>query len=182
MTAAVSPWKRAKGWPGWVLLFVALVALFAIGGTRDSGPRSPEERVEAIAKRLACPVCDGESVFESRNNASAAIRDQIKSDVDDGALSDDEIVAGIERSYGASVLLVPQATGVEALAWALPVAALVCAIAGLVVAFRRWKVPSLAHATDADRAIVAAALAAERDAADHPSGPDAEERRDDDDA
>ncbi len=157
-----STWKRAKGWPGWALVFVALVALLAVGATRDSGPRSPEERVEEISKRLACPVCDGESVFESRNNASAAIRDQITADVDGGTLSDDEIVAAIERSYGASVLLVPQATGVEALAWALPVAALVCAVAGLVVVFRRWKLQALVHATDADRAIVEAALAAER--------------------
>ncbi len=158
-----SAWKRAKGWPGWALLFVAFVALIAVGASRDSGPRSPEERVEALSKRLACPVCDGESVFESRNNASAAIRDQVKADVDAGALSDDEIVASIERSYGASVLLVPQSSGIEALAWALPVAAFVCALAGLVVVFRRWRAQSLVHATDADRALVEAALAAARD-------------------
>lgn len=158
--SASSTWKRAKGWPGWVLLAIALVGLLAVGATRDAGARTPEERVEEISKRLACPVCDGESVFESRNNASAAIRDQIKADVDAGTLSDDDIVASIERVYGASVLLVPRASGLEALAWALPVAALVCALAGLAVTFRRWRLQAAAaHATEADRALVADELA-----------------------
>jgi cytochrome c-type biogenesis protein CcmH len=54
------------------------VALLAVGATRDGGPSTPEERVEAISRRLACPICDGESVFESRNNASASIRQEIR--------------------------------------------------------------------------------------------------------
>ena len=154
-------WKRLKSWPGWALLAIVLVALLAFGAGRDGGPQTPEERVEEISKRLACPVCDGESVFESRNNASAAIRDQIRTDVDAGQLSDDDIVASIERVYGARVLLVPKATGIDALVWALPVAALVCAIAGLVVVFRRWRREAAVTATDADRALVEAALAHE---------------------
>jgi cytochrome c-type biogenesis protein CcmH len=57
------------------------------------------------------------------------------------------------------VLLVPRSTGIDALVWALPVAALVCAVVGLGAAFRRWKAAADTIPDDADRRLVAAALA-----------------------
>ena len=156
---AVAGWKRVKGWQGWLLLAVVVAVLMTVGVTQHSAPRTPEERVEAISKRLACPICDGESVFESRNNASASIRTEIKSQVSAGERSDDEVVTFIEQRYGARVLLVPKATGIDILVWALPVVALVCALAGLLFVFRRWSQSTFAAPTDDDRALVAAALA-----------------------
>ena len=160
---APSAWRRAKRWPGWLVLGVVVIGLLAIGVARDSGPRTSEERVEDIAKRLACPICDGESVFESRNNASAAIRNDIKADVSAGLLDDDQILTSIEERYGEKVRLLPKATGVDSLVWILPVAAFVCAFAGLVFAFRRWKRAADTVPTDDDRLLVEAAL---RDAPD----------------
>ena len=66
--------RRVKRWPGWVSLLFVVVGLVAFGATRDTGPRTPDERIESISKRLACPVCQGESVYESRNPASIQIR------------------------------------------------------------------------------------------------------------
>ena len=151
-------WKQLKRWPGWVVLGVVAVALLAFGSVRENGPRTSEERVEEISKQLACPICDGESVFESRNTASVAIRVQIKADVSAGAMSDDDIISKVAQVYGARVLLVPQSTGIDALVWALPVAALVCAVAGLIVVFRRWKRAADTVPTADDRALVEAAL------------------------
>jgi cytochrome c-type biogenesis protein CcmH/NrfF len=51
--------------------------------------------------------------------------------------------------------LIPRSTGLDALVWALPVAVAVAAIAGLTMAFRRWRSQSLLVATDDDEAIVA---------------------------
>ena len=153
-------WPRAKRWPGWLVLGAAVIALLAVGATRDHGPRTNEERVESISRRLACPICDGESVFESRNNASAAIRTEIEAQVSAGLRSDDEIISFIDQRYPANVLLVPRASGIDALVWALPVVAFVCAVAGLVVAFRRWKRAADTLPTDEDRQIVDAALRA----------------------
>ena len=62
-----------KRWPGWVLLVMVVAGFLGVGATRSSGPLTPEERVQEITKRLACPVCDGESVYESANAASAEI-------------------------------------------------------------------------------------------------------------
>lgn len=152
-----------KRWPGWLLLGLVVVGLLAVGATADSGPRTPEERVEEISKRIACPVCDGESVFDSRNNASAAIRTEITRQVAANVLTDDEIITSIEQNYGGQVLLVPRATGLDALVWVLPVFVMVCAVVGLILTFRRWKRESaeLGEPDDDDRALVAEALARE---------------------
>ena len=114
---------------------------------------------------MACPICDGESVFESRNTASVNIRNRIDTLVDAGQASDDEIIAEIEASFGGQVLLVPRATGLDALVWALPVAALICAVAGLTITFRRWRRERAAveDPTAEDRELVATALAADGD-------------------
>jgi cytochrome c-type biogenesis protein CcmH len=155
--------RSLKAWPSWVLLVFVVGGLLAIGAGRDAGPRSPKERVEDISRRLACPICDGESVFESRNPDSQAIRIEIARQVETGTVSDDQIINFIEQRFGSKVLLVPRATGIDALVWALPVAALVCAVVGLAVAFRRWKAAADTVPDDADRALVAAALAEENE-------------------
>jgi cytochrome c-type biogenesis protein CcmH len=158
--------QRFKRWPGWVLLVFVVVGFLAVGAGRANGPSTPAERAEAIEKRVACPVCDGESVFESRNTASENIRNTIGGLVDAGELDDDEIVAVIESRFGGQILLVPRASGFDALVWALPVAALICALAGLAFTFRRWRREAAAEVdpTDDDRALVAAALASEDEA------------------
>ena len=155
--------KALKKWPAWVLLVFVVVAFLAVGATRDDGPSTPQERSDAIAQRVACPVCDGESVFESRNTASVNIRNRITELVNGGQASDDEIIADIEASFGGRILLVPKATGFDALVWALPVAALICAVAALAVTFRRWRrdAAGASDPTVEDRAMVAAALADE---------------------
>jgi cytochrome c-type biogenesis protein CcmH len=156
--------RRVKRWPGWVALVVVVVCGLAVGITRASGPQTPDDRIDAITERLACPICDGESVFESRNNASQDIRNAVAELVRANELGDAEIIGVIETRYGASVLLVPRATGFDALIWVLPALAFVGGVAALAVAFRRWRVQaeSVPDPTDDDRAVVAAALDRDR--------------------
>ena len=159
-------WQRMKRWPGWLILGVVVVGLFVVGVGVDSSPRTEQERAQEISKRLACPICDGESVFESRNNASESIRNEIAAQVAAGERTDDEIISYfVQRD--SKLLLVPQATGFDALVWMLPVFAFVCAIAGLAVAFRRWKRVADTTPSADDRELVAAALLT-----DHELGPD----------
>ena len=153
--------RRLKGWPGWVVLAFVVVGFLAVGTTRDTGPRTPDERIEAISKRLACPVCQGESVYESRNPASNQIREAIRQGVDEGGLTDEQIIQRIASAYDGEELLVPTASGVDALAWALPATAFVLGATGLVLAFRRWRraAEMLGDATPADYELVAVAMA-----------------------
>jgi cytochrome c-type biogenesis protein CcmH len=154
---------RLKRWPGWLLLVFVLVGFLTVGATRSSGPQSQEDRIDAISRRVACPICDGESVFESQNNASVAIRNQVGELVAQNELNDEQVIAFIESRYGAQVLLVPRATGFDALVWVLPAVAFVTGVAGLVVVFRRWQreAGAMRDPTDDDRALVEAALALE---------------------
>ena len=101
-------------------------------------------------------------MFESQNNASEALRNQIGQLVADNSLDDAEIIAFIETRYGADVLLVPKASGFDALVWVLPAVAFVCGLAALVVVFRRWKreAGEMRDPTEEDRALVDAAMKA----------------------
>ncbi len=150
--------KKLKRWPTWFVMLFCVVALMLIGTQRDSGPSTPQERIESIAQRLACPTCDGESVYESRGAASQAIRKEIARQVADGQLTDSQIVKAIDDSYTADLKLVPSGTGFDALIWILPIVLLVVAIASLVVVFKRWKAQGSLTATDADRDLVESAL------------------------
>jgi cytochrome c-type biogenesis protein CcmH len=159
------PWNdRIKGWFGWMVMVVALVAVVTVAASRDRGPQTQQDRIETISARLACPTCDGESVAASRAPAAVAIRNEIARQVVAAQRTDDEIVAEIERSFGGRVLLVPRATGLDALVWVLPVTVGVLAVASLAVAFRRWRrdAESLGAPTEDDRALVAEAISRER--------------------
>lgn len=153
--------RRVKGWPTWLLLVFTAVFLLAVGTQRDSGPATPQERVEAVSRQLACPTCDGESVSESRGTASQAIRQEVARLVADGQLTDSEIVRTIDSNYSEDLRLVPGSTGLESLIWALPVAVAITSILGLVLAFRRWKSVEERSVDDDDRELVARALAAQ---------------------
>jgi len=166
---SVREWNKAvKHWPGWVALVFVVTGFLAVGAFRSTGPETPADRVDAIASRVACPICDGESVFVSQNNASRAIRSQIADLVAENDLGDDDIIAFIETRYGAEVLLVPRSSGFDALIWVLPAVGFVCGVAGLTVVFRRWKREAAAtvEPTEADRALVAEAMAASGDQAE----------------
>jgi cytochrome c-type biogenesis protein CcmH len=146
-----------KRWPAWLLMAVVLAAALTIGVTRAGGPRTNEERVDAIAKTIKCPVCRSESVFDSKADASQNIRDEIARQVAAGR-SDDQIRSFINaRFQDQGLLLVPPKSGVDSLVWVLPVVALVLAAGGLVVAFRKWRLAPDTVPTDDDRALVDAA-------------------------
>jgi cytochrome c-type biogenesis protein CcmH len=146
-----------KGWLGWLVLAVVLGAALTVGATRDSGPRTQTERIDAIAKTIKCPTCRSESVLESNAASSESLRAEIARQVAAGR-TDDEVRKYIADRFGEDLLLVPARSGVASVVWVLPVAALVVAAAGLVAAFRRWRTDSSGEPTEDDRALVEAAL------------------------
>ena len=146
--------SRVKSWPMWMLMGILTVSLLAVGSTRDSGPQTQGDRIDAITKRIACPTCDGESVYVSRATAAEAIRKQVARDVAAGKLTDNEIIGTIADSFKAHVWLVPRATGLDSLVWVLPIAVFVCAIAELAILFKRWRRQNQGEATDEDFALV----------------------------
>ena len=150
---------RIKSWPVWMLMGLIVVVLLTIGATRDNGPLTQSERIDAISQRLACPTCNGESVYVSRAAAAESIRNQVARDVSAGKLTDDEISAAIASAFEAKVLLVPRTTGFDALVWVLPIAVGVCSLTALGFAFRRWQKNQGAVPSEDDVALVERLLA-----------------------
>lgn len=142
----------------WVAMAIIAGLLLAIGATGNRGPLTQQDRVDGISKRLACPTCQGESVYVSRASAAVALREEIARQVGGGERSDDEIVAFVAQRFGGQIVLVPRSSGIDALVWALPIAALICALFGLAMAFRRWRVSGDVVVSDADRELVNKAL------------------------
>ena len=153
---------------GWMAMAAVLVAALAIGVADDGGPRTPEERARNLAETVACPACDGQSVAESDAAASRGIRTLIGERIDQGA-SDDAIRDELVATWGESILLTPDSSGVGGLVWILPVVALVLALAGVGYVFWRWRGMAAVHASDADRELVDRALA--------PTSPGGEDER-----
>jgi len=149
-----SPRFRRGSW----LVIVALVLVSLVRNAVDEGsPRTTEDRVQAIAATMKCPVCRSQSVADSAVAAAQAIRGEIARRVDAGD-SDDEIRDAIADSYGDDLQLIPRASGFAGLVWIVPVVALVIALAALSAAFARWRRTSSTTASADDRAVVEQAL------------------------
>jgi cytochrome c-type biogenesis protein CcmH len=144
----------------WLALVVVVAGALVVGARDADGPATEAERVRAIAREVRCPTCRGLSAAESDAKAAQAIRDEVTSRVRAGE-SDGEIRAFLVSRYGRDILLRPEAGGVSALVWALPVAAVVCAAGGLVVAFHRWGSRTRGSPSADDRALVERALGEE---------------------
>jgi cytochrome c-type biogenesis protein CcmH len=155
---AVAPQRRLRAL-GWLVLALVAAAGIVVAVVRDEGPANSRERIEAIARTLKCPTCEAESVYDSRATSAQQIKAEIARQVSAGR-TDAEIRAGIERSFPGSQF-VPPADGLGSLVWVMPVVAAVAALGGLVVFFRSRRLAGGASAED--RALVAAALAAQRD-------------------
>ena len=154
---AVKRWSAIKRWPSWLALGVIVVGLVALAAARGTGPRNNLERRDDIARTLKCPVCAGESVYESRVPIALAIKESISRDIVAGQ-TDAQIRRNVSATFPGTQLT-PPSSGVASLVWVLPVVALGLAIGGLAAAFRRWHLAAPAEVSEEDRELVAAALA-----------------------
>jgi cytochrome c-type biogenesis protein CcmH len=128
--------RRDRGWLPWVALAVVVAAALVLG-THRSGTRTAAQRAAAISSEVRCPACSGESAEVSDAPSAKAVRQFVLQGVEAGATKG-QIEQQLEDRYGSDILLRPPAAGVAGLVWVLPVAALVVALGGLVLAFRRW--------------------------------------------
>ena len=150
-------WRR---WSRWLVLLAIAAAALVVGTNSSSPPAGLDARVMHIAAEVRCPVCEGQSAAQSQAAASVQIRDQIRQQLVSGE-SEGQILAGLVRAYGPSILEKPQARGVGLVVWVVPVLALIAGLTGLTVAFRRWRTRLRGSPTgpsDADRRLVDNAL------------------------
>jgi cytochrome c-type biogenesis protein CcmH len=148
--------RRTRRWALWLALGVVAVAALVVGVHRTSHP-TVDEQTRHIASLVRCPVCEGQSAAQSDAPASVQIRNQIDQELITGE-SQGKILSDLVSAYGAGILEKPEATGVGLVVWVVPVVAVVLAMAGLVLAFSRWRPRQPRQVSDADRELVDRAL------------------------
>lgn len=144
----------------WLGAGAVALSAFLFASIDEGEPRTDADRAYEISKTIGCPVCDGQSVAESNAPVAKNIRISIAQWIDEGR-SDEFIRAELRSLFGDDVDYTPSGEGISSLVWILPVVFGAGAVTGLVVVFRRWKREGVLEASEADRALVAAARAAE---------------------
>ena len=132
---------------------LVLVTALAIGSQGRSGPPTEDQRVERITSVIRCPTCRGLSAAQSDAPSAESIRDEVRRRVQEGE-TDAQIKGYLLSRYGEDILLQPRSR----LVWAIPIAAVALAVAGVFVVVRRGRVKPGRRVTDADRALVDQAL------------------------
>lgn len=97
-----------------------------------------DDEVNAVAKKLYCPVCPNTPLdvceTEACKDWRAEIRDQLSS-----GWSEEEVMAYFVERYGERVLAEPQRSGFTSLVWILPVVAVLLGLAIVAQALRNWR-------------------------------------------
>ncbi|MEJ7846407.1 MAG: cytochrome c-type biogenesis CcmF C-terminal domain-containing protein, partial [Acidimicrobiales bacterium] len=142
--------------PRWVVRALVPVAA-ALGAAVlvavvTASPASPD-RAEALADRLRCPVCQGESVADSPSSTAAEMRGLIGDQVAAGR-TDADILAFFETRYGAWIRLDAPFSGRTVALWLAPAAAFALGVAAVASRRGHGDTRSL---TDVERAAVARA-------------------------
>ena len=121
-----------------VLLAVAVCSFALAVGTayaQTPMPAYDEAEAQAIDRMLICPVCPAESIDQAQVPLARQMRQQVREMLAAGS-SRQEILDWFADRYGPGVLAAPPKTGVNLLAWTLPIVGVVAALAAGGLAIR----------------------------------------------
>jgi len=123
-----------------VVLVAWLVSLLAglllAGIAAAQGRTVTDDQVNAVAKKLNCPVCENVPLDVCETQACSQWRDLIRQKLSTGETSQ-QIINYFQATYGDRVLQEPPRQGFTGLVWILPIVGLIAGVAILVVVLRR---------------------------------------------
>ena len=127
-------WKLAA----WViaLLVVAFASGLVVGIAAAQGRTVTDDQVNAVAKRLNCPVCENVPLDVCETQACSQWRDLIRQKLAAGD-APQQIIDYFQATYGDRVLQEPPRGGFTGLVWILPIVGLMAGVVILVVVLRR---------------------------------------------
>ena len=130
--------------PKWLILLGCTLGLFLVlalasgdAKAQDAGQELPydEKEAQSIDRMLLCPVCPAESIDQAQVPIARQMRGLIREMLAQGAEREEILDFFVDR-YGTEVLAAPPKSGVNLLAWFIPVAAVLAALAGGFVVIR----------------------------------------------
>jgi cytochrome c-type biogenesis protein CcmH len=121
-----------------IMLFV-MAALPVYAQDTTTPPDVTADEVNAIARKMYCPVCENIPLDVCPTEACAQWRDQIQAELEAGS-SEDQIIAGFVARYGDRVVGTPQDPMLRTLSLVTPwlIALIVAGLAGAVL-LRWWR-------------------------------------------
>jgi cytochrome c-type biogenesis protein CcmH len=123
------------------MVLVALLGLscLAVANSAWAQDGPTQDEVNAVARKLFCPVCENTPLDVCPTQACQNWRDEIRVSLVEGK-SEEQILDDFSRKYGDSVLAQPPAR--QWVAWVLPLALVAAAVAALAYWLRSWTRPA----------------------------------------
>lgn len=124
-----------------ILAFVLAASLLTvmIVNAQDGQPRIPtDDEVNAVAKKLYCPVCPNTPLDVCETQACKDWRAQIRDQLAAG-WSEQQIMDYFVQQYGERVLGEPQRSGFTSMVWVLPLIAVLLGIVIVWQVLRSWR-------------------------------------------
>ncbi len=124
-------------------LALPLILPFGLAAAQTADPPAPsvpplshdEEVAQGIDRMLMCPVCAGQSIDQSQAQIARQMRRLVREMLAQGASREEVLDFFVER-YGPEVLAAPPKSGLNLLAWIVPVVVVLAALGAGVLVIR----------------------------------------------
>ena len=123
------------------VLFLSLIAMPGLSPTglvRAQQSTPSDDDVNAIARKLYCPICENVPLDVCQTQACEQWREEIRLRLAQG-WTEDEILQDFAYRHGTRVLAEPPAVGLHWLVYVVPPVAFLAGAALLFFAFRAWR-------------------------------------------
>jgi len=112
---------RLRRIAGWGIALAAIVVMI-VGLLPKGAVADPEQRAVSLEQRLACPLCQGQSLAESDSQVAEDLKVILREKIDEG-LADDQIFDFFAARYGEHIVLEPPLLGWGLALWVVPLVA-----------------------------------------------------------
>jgi cytochrome c-type biogenesis protein CcmH len=122
-------------------LLIVITSFYAVAVVyaQQGSPTFPtDDDVNAVAKKLYCPVCPNTPLDVCETKACQDWRQQIRDELTAG-WSEQQIIDYFVSQYGERVLAEPQRSGFTSLVWVLPVVSIVLGLAVVGQVLKSWR-------------------------------------------
>ena len=120
-----------------VLAVSAALAVAQVGALHAQTPEPAfsESEAQGIDRMIMCPVCPAETIDQAQVQISFQMRQVVREMLGQGS-SRDEILDFFVERYGKDILAAPPKSGVNLVAWLLPVGGVAAAVVALYLIIR----------------------------------------------
>jgi cytochrome c-type biogenesis protein CcmH len=122
-----------------LLMMAAFISIFSVVTVVYAQGKIPsDDEVNAIAKKLYCPVCPNTPLDVCETKACEDWRAQIRDQLSAG-WNEQQIIDYFVAQYGERVLAEPQRKGFSSLVWVLPVLGVVLGVVLVWQVLKNWR-------------------------------------------